>query len=285
MNPNIRALRTACEKSGVSYQTLHAGENILKVMTLDGPRYFINWSTPLNDQATARLCQDKDYTSTLLGPVIKMPKTTAFLDPEVNPVYGRYRSHTALEAIAVQIENQFGYPLIIKRNSGSHGTNVFRVAATADLHHALERVFDQKHKDYDYVVLAQEYIPIRTEYRAIFLDSELVFAYRKDLSQANFAGNLSPFRWADSRAVLERNEETLGAIVEFMRPAFDEIRIPFVGADIAIDLNENWWLIELNSAPSFNFFMRDCGTEIVEELYIRILNKIGAHAVTCHQKR
>lgn len=276
MNSNIRTLISVCERFQVDYQIFHASQNVLQVSTPNGPQFFVNWSTPLNDHTTARLCEDKDYTQTLLRPVVNMPRTRAYLDPGVNPVYERYRTHSATSDLADQIEEEFEYPFIVKRNRGSHGTNVFCVYDRMSLDDAIGIIFDKNNKDYDFVLLAQEQIQIHAEYRAVFLDGEQIFSYRKDTSEASFQGNLSPFRWANASAVLEEDPERLAAIGKFMQPIWDVLPTAFVGADVALDLNGELWLIELNSAPAFNFFIQDCGVEKVEMLYEKMLRRIGA---------
>ncbi|MEM7131468.1 MAG: alpha-L-glutamate ligase [Chloroflexota bacterium] len=275
MNLNIESLLNACQKLQVDYRVLHSGQNVVEVQTPAGPRFFVNWSTPLNDQGVVKLCEDKDYTSTLLEGVINMPCTRAFLDPHVNPAYKRYRSHTTFSQVIQEIEAEFAYPFILKRNRGSHGTNVFRIETSGELEQKLALIFDKKHKDYDYVVLAQEVIDIDAEFRSIFLAGAHQFSYRKDTTGATFSGNLSPFRWGDTKAQLITDEELNQQICGFMAPALATLPIPFVGADIARDQDGTFWLIELNAAPGFGFFIRDCGRELVDILYEKMLYQLG----------
>lgn len=274
MNPNIATLVSVCERLGIEFQLFHGGKNILKLKTPTGPRFFVNWSTPFNDHTTVRLCEDKDYTQTLLANVVQMPRTRSFLDPDVNPIYNRYRTHLGQRELADQIEFEFSYPFIIKRNRGSHGTNVFVVQDRTELESSINAIFNKSTKEYDFVLLAQERIDIETEYRAIFLEGEQIFSYQKNITGAKFKGNLSPFRWGDARAVLEVDSERIAAIDNLLKPIWSTLPVPFVGADVAVDQAGSWWLIELNSAPSFNFFIRDCGPQEVEKLYEKMLGKM-----------
>ena len=140
MNPNIKVLTQVCKALGVNYEILHGGQNILKLNTPSGPAYFVNWSTPFNDHTSVRLCEDKDYTYTLLSPYLKMPRTRSYLDPDVNPAYIRYRSHSGEDELLLEIENEFDYPFIVKRNRGSHGTNVFSVEERGELKNAIRAI-------------------------------------------------------------------------------------------------------------------------------------------------
>jgi glutathione synthase/RimK-type ligase-like ATP-grasp enzyme len=269
MNANIQALISACQRLGVTYRVLHPDGNLVSVTTPGGDRLFANWTTPLTDQATARLCGDKDYAYTVLSQTVRMPRTKAFLNPQVDESYQAYVHCPSLEHIATDIDFQF--PVILKRNRGSHGSNVFKVDDSTALRAALVIIFDQHSKHYDYVALAQEYIEITAEYRAVFLLGQLIFAYLKDTRAAEYIGNLSPFRWSGSRAVLESDPDQLARLSHWVMPCFQQYSIPYAGVDVAIDPQGVYWILELNSAPGFHFLVRDGGRATVEHLYERIL--------------
>ena len=66
--------------------------------------------------------------------------------------------------------------MIVKRNRGSAGNNVLLCETKEQVQAAIATVFNVNSKDYDYVCLAQEYIDIRHEYRAVFFNQKAGFA-------------------------------------------------------------------------------------------------------------
>lgn len=64
-----------------------------------------------------------------------------------------------------------------------------------------------------------------------------------------------------------KNEHLIQQISGFMRSALQNFPIPFAGADFAVDREGLLWRIELNSFPSFRFFIRNCGRKPVNALY------------------
>lgn len=278
MNANIRCLIAACNRANVKYEILHESNNVVAVETHDGPALFANLTTPMNSQSAARLCEDKDFSYAAMSPLVQMPRTKAFLNPEVHEKYQEYVFYGNIPDITLAIEGAFQFPLIVKRNRGSRGSNVFRVCDHHELNKALATIFNQASKHYDYVALAQAHIDIKKEYRAIFLDGEYVFAYEKDTSSATFQGNLSPAYWDGTKAVLVKNKEIIGQLDKLMQPVFKTFNIPFCGADILLDGGGAMWMIEINSAPDFHFIVSDKGTAVVEELYSRMLDKLTARS-------
>lgn len=80
--------------------------------------------------------------------------------------------------------------MIVKRNSGTTGNNVFKVNSKSELKEAIETISNVNSKDFDRIAIAQDYLRIRTEYRAVYVNGELSFAYEKSIRGAKFQGNL-----------------------------------------------------------------------------------------------
>ena len=97
-----------------------------------------------------------------------MPKTKSYLSPYCDERYSQYIENKTISDIIIDIENNFTYPMIIKKNRGSWGTNVFKVTNKISLEKALLTIFNENSNSYDYIALAQSCIDIQNEYRAIF---------------------------------------------------------------------------------------------------------------------
>ena len=272
MNQNIKALTAACDRLGIPYQSHHKTNNLISV-TVGGTCYaFVNWTTPLNPHSIMKLCQDKDYFYSFYHDVILMPQTSSFLNPYSEEKYGQYLDSTTIFGIIEQVEASFSYPLIVKKNRGSWGTNVFKINGRRQLEKGLLDIFNMSSSRFDYIGLAQEFVDIEIEYRAIFLNGEYQFAYEKRVDNAEFSGNLSPLHWEGSKASTVRDISAQNALKAFCAPLFTKLMIPFCGLDIALDKQGQLWLIEANSSPGFDHIIKHEGAEEIIALYEKILN-------------
>ena len=277
MLTNIKMLLKACKKLDVKYEILHPNQNLVKVKISDREFYFTNYSTPLIPQSIAEIFKDKQYFYQVFQDVVKMPRTFSFVSPYCDEKYKEYLKFLNTDEIIAEIENNFELPIILKRNRGSGGNNVFKCCDSQDMRKALANIFNINSKSYDYIALAQESINIVKEYRSVCLNQEQVILYDKDFSQAEFTGNLSPLHWEGAIAKQVNDHLTIEAINEFIRPIFQKMpAIAYVGLDVALDDRGTYWLIEANSHPNFDIFIRDNGEDAIADLFQRILKSLEA---------
>ncbi len=275
MNTNISCLKAACEATETPYQVRHHSGNLMQVSRGQRSHLFVNLSTPLNPHSSTKMSTDKEYCYQLCHPLVAMPKTVGFLSPFVKPSYHEYLHYRTIPQIAEAIANTFTTPVILKRNRGSRGNNVFLCHCDAQVTQALSTIFDQHHKNYDYVALAQCYIRPKQEYRVIILDGDIQFAYLKDTTNATFQGNLSPLHWEHARAKLVSDPHLLNGINTFLQPLLQSSFFVYAGLDLILDEHDQWWFLEANSAPSFSIFVRHNGPDQVVELYKNMLSKLS----------
>lgn len=125
MNKNLESLISAYKNLGVEYNFYHNTNNLVAVRFKKREFLFINWATPLNPQSIMQLCRDKDYFYNYYKEVLRMPKTIAFLNPYSDPKYEKYLKQQSIFEIIQKVEENLQYPLIVKKNRGSWGINVF----------------------------------------------------------------------------------------------------------------------------------------------------------------
>ncbi|MBD2578581.1 YheC/YheD family protein [Oscillatoria sp. FACHB-1406] len=272
---NIQLLIAACQELNIDFQIIHSTQNIVKV-NLGKSYFFVNYTTPFLDQSLAKILRDKDYTFQVLKASIKMPYTMSFLSPFCDPKYQRYLKLDTIDSITDRIIDNFTLPIIVKRNSGSSGSNVFLCEDRTSIKKALENIFDLNTKEYDYIALAQEYVKIELEYRAIFCNRQLKLLYRKNNSNACFTGNLSPLHWEGAIAEHITDARILQEIQDFVQPVFQELDLAYGGFDIARDDRGNYWLIEINSHPNFDIFTRDNDPSLAIEIFKTMLQSLSA---------
>ncbi|MBN3924584.1 YheC/YheD family protein [Nostoc sp. NMS4] len=276
MLDNISLLIKACENLKIDYEVIHPAENLVKIKLNNKQHYFCNYSTPIINQAVAQIIKDKEYTYHILNKKVKLPRTVGFLSPFCDLQYKSYLKFPSLEDIILEIKENFETPVIIKRNSGASGHNVFLCKNINEIETALKEIFNMNNK-YDYVALAQEFIDIKSEYRAVFLNKELVLLYEKDITDAKFVGNLSPLHWQGAKARYINNPQILSDIANFTKPIFEELDLDYGGLDIVLDRDNQYWLIEINSHPNFGIFIRDNGEESVLKIFEKMLISLASN--------
>lgn len=274
MLTNINLVLAACQELNIPYEILHHSQNLVRIKKADRDYYFVNYMTPFNSASLAQIFKDKEYTYQLLKGKINTPKTLAFVSPYCEEKYQKYLSYRKIDEMVLEVNKIFTLPAIVKRNRGSGGNNVFLCESKEQIQAALEIIFNINNKDYDYVALAQEYIEIAREYRAVFFQGKLVLLYEKDKSQAQFAGNLSPLHWEGATAKHILDPSLMSEIEDFVKPVFAEISIDYAGFDVALDARGKYWLIEINSSPNFDIFVRDNDRQIVVAMFKQLLDSL-----------
>ncbi len=275
MLTNISLVLEACQQLNITYEILTPNQNLIRVQHCGQDYYFVNYTTPFNSAPTVEIFKDKEYTYQLLKGKIRTPQTVGFLSPFCDEKYRQYLTLQDCTQIAIEVTKIFTIPLIIKRNRGAAGNNVFLCETHEQIQTAIETVFNINSKKYDYICLAQEYIDIRHEYRAVFFNKKLVLLYEKDKSDARFMGNLSPLHWEGATAKHIKDSQIISEVESFVQPVFAEIHVTYGGFDIAIDQNGDYWLIEINSSPNYDIFVRDNDRQIVVTMFKHILENFG----------
>lgn len=257
----------------LDYRVYHSTQNMVEVK-LDAnsaPLLFSAWTTPFNSESQARLCSDKDYFFQRFQNVIAMPKTKAFCSPDIRDKFKKYVSHQSLTPMLDQIDDEFSYPLIVKRNRGAWGNQVYQADNRNEAQIALSHIFDVNRRDFDYIALAQTKLNIAQEFRLIYVKASLQFVYLKDNSQATFSGNLSPLHWSGAKAVVINEPELLKRLDQFCQPLIAELGVGFSGLDVVITDNDEVYLIEANTSPGFDQIVKDGGEAAVIATYCNLL--------------
>lgn len=271
MLTNMSIAIAACKRLNIDYQMMHPNQNLVRFVIGGEYYYLVNYTPPFNNQTVAQILKDKEYTYCVLKDVINMPRTKGFLSPFVEEKYRDYLNMEEFELIKNKIVSDFPLPAIVKRNRGSAGHNVFICREPDDVENSLEAIFDTNSSGYDYVALAQEYVEISREFRALFFAKKLRLLYEKDNSNARFTGNLSPLHWEGAKAKHITDKSQMAAIQQFVEPVFSQIAINYGGFDVAIDKNGEYWLVEINSSPNFSIFIRDNKKEIAIDMFAEML--------------
>lgn len=271
MNQHIHCLTTACDLLKINYREIDKSGVFLEIIIGDKSYYFIANEMPFNQQIVSRIVTDKGYTYDLLHDVVRMPKTVSYLDPDCEELFVPYLSLKTNKEIVESIVSQFKFPVIVKKNSGSQGVNVFRCINQADILDATKQIFDQSSINYDHILLAQEHVNICREFRVTVFQKKVILIYEKDFSQAKYVGNLSPLHWEGSKAVIISDPDLQTKIGKFVEPIFNKLSLEYGGMDIALDQQNELHLFEINSKPAYNYLIENNGVKPLVNVYVQML--------------
>ncbi|HEY4499421.1 MAG TPA: hypothetical protein VJH94_05195 [Candidatus Paceibacterota bacterium] len=255
----LKCLKEACKRLGFSFFEIDENGNLIEVHTSKGKLFFANFATPFNSGAAEHICSDKEFTFTLLHKVMKMPGTVGYFDPSFREGYDRFKKFDDVEEIITDIEQRFSYPLVVKKNSGMRGINVFLCKNREEAKKALEEIYREDSPDYDYVALAQEYVKPIAHIRAVFFQGKIVLSYKTEAL------------WGIATRAGDIKDAPDSEIEKFIEPIQRIFPLQFAGADILKDGEGKLWLLELNSRPGFTQFIREHGQDSVIAMYEKIL--------------
>ena len=277
---NIRALTSACDNLGIDYEKVDKFGNSVRVKGFKKSLYFSYYGVPFNDGGCQTLLKDKILFYSALKGTIRMPKTISYLDPKGKipdslggkNLYRKFVKQETKNQIIEDILSNFEFPVVIKMNSGTVGRNVFICKEESEIKDAIDKIFDIDSRSYDKLLLAQEYIPTKKEYRALWYKEEVVLLYEK--KSGKVTNNISPLHSEGATAIQITDNKKIKQIEEFLNESQYVKEINFSGFDCLEDKNGKFWLLEGNGAPSFAYFVRDNGIEPAIEMYEKILKSI-----------
>ncbi|MGN1091413.1 MAG: RimK family alpha-L-glutamate ligase [Alphaproteobacteria bacterium] len=272
MNPNLIVFTELCKEKNIPYRIIHDCGNLLEVKSKNGEAHlFTIGTTPFNCHSIEALCKDKEFFYNYYRDTIRMPQTKGFLNPDCNEEWKNYLKFTTKDAIIAETERDFPYPFITKMNKGSQGKCVFKVENRDEFKQALTEIYKN-----DYIALVQSCIDIKSEYRVIYLNKKLMFAYKKNNENATFTGNISPLHFEGAYAEIVENKNLLNAFDKFVQPMLTQKNIPYCGLDIALDKDNKMWLIEGNCSPGFGYLLQNPkGAELLKGLYTEMFKALN----------
>lgn len=252
MVPNMQLVRDVCGEGGLNSKILDEKGNFLSV-ELDKKYFFAYTTTPFNREDTQHVCNDKSLIQELVSPKIRMPKTKKYLRPDLDPAWHDKIEFVSEIDIASDIEKNFTFPLILKMNAGSLSRNVFKCDSPESVLIAINSIFKE-----DWALLAQELIDKAEEFRVMVVNNSVELAYTKGCKEF-FNGE---------SGVLEE-------IKGFLKPIRECLELGWAGLDLIRDKEERWWLVEINTRPSFIAAVREGKKEEVKALYKKAFQNLS----------
>lgn len=269
MEKHIVCLTAACRQLGIGFAYIDQERNVVRIRAHGRTGYFQFNRTPFNTESVAGICKDKYHTYRLLKDMVRFPKTLSFLSYRVDDRYTDYLHYPSAPEIVSAVEAELSYPLLIKPNRGSFGSNVFLCREAAEARAAIERIFDKNSHLYDYLALAQEFIPTIQEYRLVCYRQTPVLAYARSAAPRPF--NARYWERASHGATLIGQAALIDELAAFVRPVYAVLDLGFVGFDIVRSADNRLYLLELNSGPRFDHVIATSGPQPVIAMYKTVL--------------
>jgi len=273
MTTATKLITQVCDELNLKHSFVDGDQVFLCIHFSKKDYFIINNKLGLVNDVDAFIAKDKAYQYQLLYKHLSMPLTKLYVDPDSD--YADCAQFKNIKNIVQNITDSFSFPLIIKRNTGSMGDHVFRCQTKKEVQQTISKIFDQRNKSYDHVLLAQENIDIDKEYRVIVYKEKVVFLYEKDISNAKFIGNLSPLHWENSKSIIVSDEKVKARIEQFVKKMFKVWPISYAGLDIVKDKQGKFCLIEVNAAPTFAEFCKHSNPNYIKDLYRLVLSDLA----------
>lgn len=207
-----------------------------------------------NNAETIEICDDKALTFISLKDTdIPMPIT--FNSPLT--FENKYPDYTFL----LQVENKIGYPMIIKRNQGSFGNEVY---LANDFKEAVGVIDSFGPNSF----VLQKYIePSKGQSARLQVVGEEVITSMKLINEKDFKSNVT------GGGQMEKYEPT-DKEKEIALKACKKLGLDFAGVDIIWDEKEKPLLIEINSNAHFKNIFDCTGVDAADAIIKYILKKI-----------
>lgn len=267
-------IKRACDDLNIENEFLNNEKLFLIVNFGNYKHFFFSRISGLNNESVSRVFDDKLYTYLLLKDVINLPKTSSYIDADAPEPYSEYGTFDSNNNIIDSILDGHTLPVILKPNKGFAGHNVFLCKNKRDIKRAIRNIYNKKSRHYDHVLLTQDTLDIKEEYRVVVYNNELIFMYKKDIEEAKFDGNISPLHWENAKTVLIKDESLIDEIKEFIKQISSKVDVQYAGLDVVRDDMGKLWLLEINSKPGFTKYLEHNSDEEIYKLYVRILTDL-----------
>lgn len=228
-----------------------------------GTKIGLNTHLGILTDAEWQIFRDKFYTYELFKSSGLLVDTFAYIDPLAIDHYAQFVVHQDLEEIVADIKTKLNLPLIVKRNSGTQGQNVFLCRDLAAVKKALAKIYSKRQLEYDHVALAQEYVLPKCEYRLVVFGGNLEFAYVKPHHRPEFGGVVEP-KIVNDLELLKKMKD----LVDRLNKIYPLI---YAGIDVVETESGELRVIEVNGSPTYSSFIKLNGRQKVVELFRKIV--------------
>ena len=303
--PFFKMLDEICKERGITQEKISFGW-IRKLTKNNESHMIIRYEFDLNSAVSYEIAKDKYATYAVLkNKNIPIVEHQAIFNPVSRSEYFDENFRVILELGL----KQYGR-LVIKANDSCKGKEVFLVDNVLDAAAVVEKLFRENNHP---LVVVSPYVDIKYEYRAVYLDGEIIYLYKKEKPYVVGDGvkslkelislkqdsvevlmdidrnlNLEYIPKKDEKIVyswkhnlsggagaikVDSQDKNYDKIISLAKEAGKAIGIRFASVDVILDKNDEISIMEINGSVCMNKF-----SEIVEDGY-NIAKDIYARAV------
>lgn len=240
-------------------------KNWISKIKKDGKiKYFIRTKSPLNNYASAVICNDKYATYCVLtSENIPVLEHKILFNPSTREE--ELSDFSSLKEVK-QYLKQHG-KLVIKDNLGTKGRGVYLCRNFSEVKRNIKKLFKRK----DAIVILPFY-DIETEYRCIYLDGNIELIYAKHKEEGGWKHNLSQGAKAGvltDKALKEKLEDMAKRVAQVL-----DVR--FVSIDISQLATGELYVMEVNSGVIISkaIDQLENGYEEAKRIYQKAMEKV-----------
>ena len=295
MNNVQKIIKEICNEKNINFK-LVSNDWIIILQKEEKIRYIVGYKFPLNNQSTAKICDDK-YALFEVMKQFDIPIVEHFI------VFKNYDKDKIIDYC-----RRYNFNMVIKNNTGTCGNDMYHIVEQKNLFDRLDKLLNK-----NYSVSLQPYYDIKTEYRIIILNDQIKLVYGKkrpvvigdgkrtiyellcDFNK-NYFENIS--NKENLKRVLKVNEQyeynwqfnlSKGAMPFFVEDKIKEqnlcnmaktisniLGISFASIDI-VELNDNsLLLLEVNSGVMMDNFSKNLenGNLIAKSIYSDVIDEM-----------
>ena len=303
--PFFKMLDEICEERGITQEKISFGW-IRKLTKNNESHMIIRYEFDLNSAVSYEIAKDKYATYAVLkNKNIPIVEHQAIFNPVSRSEYFDENFRVILELGL----KQYG-KLVIKANDSCKGKEVFLIDNILDAAAVVEKLFRENNHP---LVVVSPFVDIKYEYRAVYLDGEIVYLYKKEkpyvigdgaqtlnelislkqdsvevlmdidknlnLEYIPKEGEKITYSWKHNLSggagvvKVDSTDPNYEKIINLAKDAGKAIGIRFASVDVILDNNDEISIMEINGSVCMNKF-----SEIVEDGY-NIAKNIYAKAV------
>ena len=255
-------IKEICDENNIKFELISKNW-IIKLEKNNLIRYIVGMRFPLNDYASAFICNDKYATYEALTnakiPIVehKLIYNKKFIKKEISDL----ENEAEIEKYVKKYDR-----VVVKDNMGTEGINVFLCNNTEDVLDALSKIFELRQ-----TAVISPFLKIANEYRCICIDDECKLVFEKIRQSGEWRHNLS--NGAIARIVYD--EKMRGEVAQFALNVMRKLNLRFASVDL-IRVNNEISVLEVNSGVCMSKFMRqvDGGRKNKKNIYCEAIKKM-----------
>ena len=268
-----KLIKKICDEKGISMR--NTSFDYVTTLEKDGKvRRIIgdnNGSLELNSAASYKIASDKFACYSVLAQnEIPSMKYDVIFNPSTRK---NYISEDINKAMI--LFDMYGGKAVLKANVSSEGKDVFLITSKEELKN---RIIEEFANNKDSLSICPFY-DIKYEYRAIFLDGEILFCYKKEKPYVMENGKKIETSWKHNLSLggipsLDIDDETRNKVYDLAKRAGKAIGIRFASIDIAQTTDGELMVIEINSNVCMTKFATSIsnGLQIEYEIFSNAIN-------------